>query len=173
MTIYLYKISFPSKLTTKVYIGQTNNPNKRWINHKSYAREGGREQHLYNAIRLYGVDNAKFEIIATCLENTQECGDYCEIQLIEQYDSLKNGYNMTKGGNILRGEDHPNWSKFGSDSPSSLTYKITFNSEKTEIVKGLQNWAKSNGYSCHKLYAVCSGSRKLHRDIIKVEKVAT
>lgn len=111
MTIFIYKISFPNN--SKVYIGKTNNPKRRFRDHISYTKKGWRS-HLHCAMRLYGIENTIFEVIATCLEDSRACGDHCEKLIIKQYDSFKHGYNMTAGGDGgpgLSGDKNPNYGK--------------------------------------------------------------
>lgn len=68
----IYIIS--NKVNNKVYIGQSVDPNHRFVVHKSRARnnEAGA---LYNAIRRYGEDNFQMKIIEWC-ENYNEREKY-------------------------------------------------------------------------------------------------
>lgn len=103
MSIGIYK--YENKLNGQVYIGLSNNIEKRY------------QQHLYNvkheeractgidiAIRKYGIENFTFEIIELCKE---EDLDAREQYWIDYYDSYNHGYNRTPGGKSLRGENHP------------------------------------------------------------------
>src|ERR1035437_2559963 len=109
MTIFIYKASFSNN--PKVYIGQTIDFRRRVGRHKNDAKNGC-SFHIHRAMRKYGIENAIFEVIATCLEDTTVCGDLCEIAMIAQYDSFKNGYNGTIGGGGLgSGENSPNWKR--------------------------------------------------------------
>lgn len=93
---YLYKIT--NLLNNKVYIGQTNNPSRRWSQHKSAAKLIKNNQIITKAIRKNGASNFKFEIIACCL--TQDAANKTEEELICQYGSrnFKIGYNVDSGG---------------------------------------------------------------------------
>lgn len=94
MVIYKWK----NTVTGKVYIGQTiQDPNRRRLEHLAECRNGkGRKHKIYNAMRKHGEDNFVFEVIdsATTLEELNAK----EKQYIEQYDSIKNGYNLRQGG---------------------------------------------------------------------------
>lgn len=93
-TQYIYKIT--CILNNKCYIGRSNNPQQRWWGHKNYAKTKQRlNYHLYNAMIKYGTENFIFEVLFCCSKN-----DICKIEeeFIIKYDSLNNGYNMTKGG---------------------------------------------------------------------------
>lgn len=99
----IYKLTSPSG---KSYIGQTTNlkdrkrcfynPNKYYSGHK-----------LDNAIKKYGVENFKYEIVIQIVESNKfklrEKLDELEIYYIEKYDSYNNGYNMTLGGSGSKG----------------------------------------------------------------------
>lgn len=92
---YIYKIT--NKLNDKIYIGQTNNPNRRWEQHKSGAFKNSNDcPKLYNAIRKYGFENFKLDI----LTNSMDIDDIniLEEQYIINYDSKINGYNISNGG---------------------------------------------------------------------------
>ena len=90
--MYIYK--FTHIESNRVYIGQTiREPNKRkWEHFSSDAKS-----HFPNALRKYGNDAFTFEIIdsATSLEELNTLEDF----YIQKYDSIKNGFNLRKGGN--------------------------------------------------------------------------
>lgn len=86
----VYKHTSP---TGKSYIGITNrNPIYRWANGKGYIGQ----PKFYNAIQKYGWDNIKHEILFSDLNKKEACGK--EIELIKKYNSIKNGYNVSTGG---------------------------------------------------------------------------
>lgn len=94
---YLYRII--NQLNNKVYIGQTNNPDYRWYQHRSYAgNKNKHKQYIHYTMAKYGSENFLFEVIAICL--TQEDTNDTESVLIKQYNSRdKNfGYNLMIGG---------------------------------------------------------------------------
>jgi group I intron endonuclease len=87
----IYKIT--SHSTSKVYIGQTWQAlPQRFNEHKSKSKC----HKLVNAFNKYGKDNFKIEFITVC--HTQECADKLEVEFIQKYDSIKNGYNIRSGG---------------------------------------------------------------------------
>jgi hypothetical protein len=104
--IYLAK---NTKNNNKPYVGQTRThilnhgkyrpfgSQKRWVQHTSEAI--GQYQHqsakLNNAIRKYGGDSFEVTLLETCpVKDLNER----EKHFIIEYDSLKNGYNLTHGG---------------------------------------------------------------------------
>ena len=89
----VYKATSPSG---KKYIGITITPLRERI--RLHVKEANRGSHFpfHTAIRKYGAENIRWEIIdvATSWE------DLCELErkYIAEYDSKNNGYNMTLGG---------------------------------------------------------------------------
>ncbi len=91
---YIYKIT--NKINNKCYIGQTvMNIEKRWDAHrKCIGKENGCPG-LRRAFEKYGLENFKFEIVIICFDT--DLSKY-EKEYIKKYDSFKNGYNLTHGG---------------------------------------------------------------------------
>lgn len=91
-------------VTKKSYIGQTiNTLETRKSRHLSdtFGKKNS-QLHFHKALRKYGVDNFEWTVIDTVIADSREslceCLDILEIKYIEQYDSYRNGYNMTIGG---------------------------------------------------------------------------
>lgn len=99
--IGVYKIE--NQINHKVYIGQSIDIHKRWYEHKSAAfnpNEPRYEAQISQAIRKYGLDNFKFEIIATLSPEQYSRDSLNELEkyYIALYDSFRYGYNATPGG---------------------------------------------------------------------------
>ena len=97
--IYMYT----NKINNKKYIGQTNRPRQRKIEHKSHALKRGTSSHFYNAVRKFGWDNFEYSILEELEfpdEKFKQKIDEREIYWINYYNSSnKNkGYNITEGG---------------------------------------------------------------------------
>ncbi len=110
----------------KVYIGQTV---KRLLQRKSahlYNAKKDCTYYFHNAIRKYGTDNFKWEVICICpnIESLNEQEQY----YIKLYNSMKVGYNLHSGGlnytvsektrkklrkahPSMRGKNNPNYGK--------------------------------------------------------------
>lgn len=91
---YIYSIE--NMINHKKYIGKTErvNPIERWKEHlKSAKREICKGRALYKAINKYGEDN----FIFTVIEETNNCEER-EKFYISLFDTYKNGYNETLGG---------------------------------------------------------------------------
>jgi len=87
----VYKAEFPNG---KVYIGKSVDFNSRKLKHYYSTRYHNTK--LTNAINKYGFDSIKWEIIYET--NDINILNKKEIEFIIKYDSVKNGYNITNGG---------------------------------------------------------------------------
>ena len=117
----IYKIT--NKINGKIYIGQSKNPQKRFLSH-CYKKE--KYVSLINrAINKYGEKNFSFEILGWYEDYNEK-----EKYYIAFYNSLApNGYNIMKGG-----ENPPNY--LGEKNSFA---KLT-NEQVENIKKDLLNW---------------------------------
>lgn len=93
--IGIYKIE--NKVNGKVYIGQSNNIEVRWTNHRSELKHNCHHNKiLQRAWNKYGSENFDFIIIEEC--KLDELNSK-EIYWIEHFNSYNFGYNLTFGGN--------------------------------------------------------------------------
>ena len=86
-------------INNKKYIGQSKNIKKRFQSHHlvDYKNENNCNYNtkFYQAIRKYGIDNFEVIILKLCKEEEL---DNLEIKFIKEFDTFKNGYNSTEGG---------------------------------------------------------------------------
>ncbi|HEY5268241.1 MAG TPA: GIY-YIG nuclease family protein [Candidatus Saccharimonadales bacterium] len=108
MLFCCYKIT--NLVNKKVYIGKTNRPHSRWIEHTTRAFKNNTNYPLHHAIRKYGRKNFVFEIIA--ISESEKQINICETLYIKMYKSNINvydksfGYNFTDGGDGISGWKH-------------------------------------------------------------------
>ena len=90
---YIYKIT--NDINQKIYIGKTEfSIEKRFKEHcRDAFRERNEKRPLYAAMRKYGIEHFHIELIEKT-DNPEERETYW----IEYYNSFKNGYNATRGG---------------------------------------------------------------------------
>lgn len=95
--IGIYK--FTNKLTGEVYIGQSKNIYKRYINHKNrydHDKIGREDTYFHRMLRHYGFENFDFDVVEEC---TAEELNKKERYYISVFNSLyPNGYNISRGG---------------------------------------------------------------------------
>lgn len=94
----IYKIT--NKINNKSYIGESVRIKARWCEHKrkAFDKETYPDEYdkvLYKAFRKYGLDNFDFDILLECSKKDLHNN---EILFIEKYDTYKNGYNESIGG---------------------------------------------------------------------------
>lgn len=79
----------------KSYVGLTKQlPSVRW----GYNGCGYKGQLVYKAIKKYGWDNIQHIIIKDNLTFSE--AQNLEVKMIEKFDSITNGYNISKGGSL-------------------------------------------------------------------------
>lgn len=123
---YIYKIT--NDINNKLYIGKTTETiEERWRLHLSDSqKERCKDRILYRAMNKYGIEHFHIELIEKVDANIL---NEREIYWINYYDSFKNGYNATKGG----------------DGTSYLDYNLIFKTWQTE--HSIKKTAKIIG--CH------------------------
>ena len=100
--ICIYKHTSPSG---KVYIGQTcQKPEHRWDNGKGY-----KSGYFYCAIKKYGWNNIKHEVLFTGLDQLN--ADIIEEDLIYYYKQIGKSYNLANGGFVNKGWNQSEESK--------------------------------------------------------------
>lgn len=92
--IYIIK----NKINNKVYIGQSIDIHKRWLNHKNKLRKYKHDNiHLQRSWNKYGEENFEFSILELC---NKKLLSKKEREYIKKYKAnIDNyGYNLTDGG---------------------------------------------------------------------------
>lgn len=104
----IYKYTSPSG---KVYIGQTINESKRKNTHRQNAVKGV-SGYFYNAIRKYGFDNFKYEVLFE-VKSKDRNRVFCILDALERFYIRKfdsrnkdKGYNIAEGGEGSKGFHH-------------------------------------------------------------------
>jgi len=97
MSIYIiYKAT--NSINNKCYIGFTKNLEVRKYCHKRNA-DKKLNRKFYDAINKYGWNNFYWEVLY-CSVDREHCLNEMEDHFIQEYDSIKSGYNMCVGGGI-------------------------------------------------------------------------
>ncbi len=93
---FIYKIT--NLVSKKCYIGETkeDNPEKRWQGHIQAIKRGSGCPALKDAIKKYGIEKFKFEVLIICFDEDRFI---YEKEYIKKYNSqVPNGYNILPGG---------------------------------------------------------------------------
>ena len=103
---------FENILDGKKYVGQSQNINKRIIDHKSYLGKGrDSSKYLQHAWTLYGENSFIIYIIELCSVEKLDSKETCWIAELHSLYSDK-GYNISLGGKgTMRGRKHTEDSK--------------------------------------------------------------
>ena len=133
----VYQILFPNG---KKYIGCTSATLLKRINDHISAMESGLNYKIYNAIRKYGVNNLKFEVLGKY--KTKEEMFAAERYFIKIYNSQLNGYNTTSGGEGCPGrvvtEEQRKIISIGQKN------RFSKEEERVSTSKSVKNWIKQN-----------------------------
>lgn len=96
-----------NKITNHKYIGQSVNIRRRFQSyHKSEFKNPNSSMYnttLYKAMRKYGLDAFIIEVVEECTPD--ELNDK-EIYWIAKYNTYKNGYNSSAGGDSMNSKMH-------------------------------------------------------------------
>lgn len=84
-----------NKTNNKAYVGITSrvNPEYRWRKGEGYSTQSK----FYRAIKKHGWENFEHVVVESNLSKAEAVR--LEKQLIKQFDTIKNGYNIDEGGN--------------------------------------------------------------------------
>ena len=126
--IGIYKIT--NLVNGKSYIGQSVNIQKRFNAHKSAAFNPNNKNYdfpLYRAIRKYGIENFKFEILEECNKSQL---DIKEMWYISQYQThSKKGYNQDDGGNQAS-----HYTKLSDDLVSDIILRLRTSFDSSDYI---------------------------------------
>lgn len=109
-----YSVYVHTSPSNKKYVGVTSKaPEVRWNYGYGYCKN----VYFFRAIKKYGWDSFIHEIVASGL--TQYEALNMEVDLIKQYDSFHNGYNLSSGGEGLPGRPLPKKANINSVKKNS------------------------------------------------------
>lgn len=140
--IGIYKIT--NKLNGHSYIGQSTNIENRWKAHKNpYNWEREIRKPLYLAFKKYGIENFSFEVIEQC---DSDMLDSKEKFWIDYYNTYKNGYNQTSGGEDNHGDNHPGH-KLTSDDVIAIRIRYNNHERRKDVYLDYNNRIGESGFN--------------------------
>lgn len=131
----IYKIT--NTVNGKIYVGQTvRNLEERKQQHIRVAKSG-HKNHLYNAMRKYGIENFKFEKICD-VDNIEDL-NILERYYIAKYNCIEDGYNMVDGGdnNIM----------FVDDVKKKHAERMRSKETRSKISQSMKQYRKENPFT--------------------------
>ena len=149
--LYIYRII--NLLNNKQYIGKHSSNE---INNEYY----GSGIAIKRAIKKYGKNNFKKEIVCIC--KTEDELNKSEIFNIKKYETFKNGYNMTMGGEGMLGYKQSKESIIKGSISRKKYYK-----EHPEAIKKISDFRKTMTGSKNSFYG-----KKLSKEHIEKMKIA-
>lgn len=133
----------------KVYIGISKDCYTRWAQHRGNLRRNKhRNIHLQSSWNKYGEESFRFNILEKCDAKTID-SDFLrnkEVKWIKRFDSFKNGYNLTSGG----------------DGSPLVEFSKDRNRKISEKLKGRKYPGNSRGMSAVARKIVCLNSGKIY-----------
>lgn len=154
-TVYIHT----NIINQKVYIGITKQtPERRWQNGHGY-----KETYFGNAIKKYGWDNFKHEILFTGLSKEDACE--IEIMLIEKYNSnnKEKGYNICEGGQT--GDNLV--AHYGMDNNRAVSIRrIDPKTNEQVIYRTLTTAAREMGINYRGISKACRGDARTYKGYI-------
>lgn len=133
MTCGIYKLNFVG--TSKAYIGLSKNIEARIRGHRYALKNYSSNYKLIGAYTTYGIPT--IEVICECDESEL---DYYEIEAIEIFNSINNGFNIREGGatgsTYSSGESN-NMSKHTRDVYVSVFKHLCFNDDSYKYISEL------------------------------------
>lgn len=123
----------------KVYVGISDNVMRRWNQHLNNAFVEKRSSHLYRAMRMYGAENFTFRVIELT-DDTER-----ENFWISKFDSINRGYNVKKGSEPMRGENHPRH-KLSLDDVKAIRTKKRQGESKHDVFSLYKNQISKSGF---------------------------
>jgi group I intron endonuclease len=138
---HIYKIR--NKTTNKVYVGYTGKKNAkdRFSEHlkEAFSETPRYNSHLYKAMRKYGIDSWDMTVV-DCAYSIEEAREK-EKRYIVEFDSKKNGYNSTDGG---EGTSGLKWTNEQKEKASKNAYVRTDEHKKRQSLVLKNNHSKIN-----------------------------
>lgn len=176
----------------KRYIGQSRQGLARRKGEHIYRFNLGERDHkLYQAMREYGIQNFKFEVLCHCPK--PEDLDEMEVHFMALFDTVDNGYNMTwrgetsdetkaklsakfkgrkapwaEGGRITEARRR-NGTLYGTSMPKGAKSKLAVSylvrcPDGSEIkVRGLRQFCRDRSLSHNLMFAVLAGKQHHHK----------
>lgn len=99
--VHIYQIT--NTVNGKIYVGKTNNLNRRWYEHRRAGTRGGNCKYLNRAFNKHGNDAFEIQVL-DYTESDREASELEKLYIgLFQANNSAKGYNLTKGGEGVAG----------------------------------------------------------------------
>jgi group I intron endonuclease len=142
----IYQIK--NKVNGKIYIGSTNNLNKRWNNHRSKLRNGEHENsYLQQAWNKYGEDAFEFSVLEEVNDDSRIEREIYYLNETKCYERSI-GYNFDRNPTDKSGSKNPFYGKKHSQETIEKAREIANNrSEELKKKMGLKNKGEKSAHA--------------------------
>lgn len=164
----IYKIT--NIVNNKVYIGQTTKTlEERKKNYLNEYKWNKNPRVIIRAMRKYGFDNFKFEILEDNIKTQQELDNRERYYITEVYHSLveENGYNVERGGNGQGKHTEITKQKIGDAQKGELNHMFGKTGELNKTSKKILELTTDKIYG-----SACEAARALNINFSHVCAVA-
>lgn len=181
----IYKIT--NQINGKSYIGKTVKSLDRRISNHLYDANNGSKYYIHKAIRKYGFENFKVEIICKYVDNEKFLSEIEKFCIAYYNTKVPAGYNLTDGGEGVsgsnywlgkhhsestrkkiseaqRGDKNHLWGKFGKDNPRSKPMILIHPSGEEERFSCASDACKKYGLGQGCLSMVLNGKHNHHKN---------
>jgi hypothetical protein len=141
-----------NKITGKSYIGLTKRTLKKRINCHYYdAKRTNSKSRFHNALNKYSKDSFEWKILMNNVENEEL--PMFEKMFISLFDTINNGYNMSKGGVGFNGNHRTSsinkmkLSKLGKKSIETRKDIMMFNYQTGEMITHFKGIIEASKYT--------------------------
>jgi group I intron endonuclease len=136
--IGIYKITSPNN---RIYIGQSIDIEKRWKHYQTTNIWVKQQKKLFASLRKYGAINHLYEIVEECsVEQLNER----EIYWIKYFNSVKEGLNVSEGGNrfqqVNKGKKH----KLATINKMKQWWNMNKKSRPQEVIDKIKQTKRNN-----------------------------
>jgi group I intron endonuclease len=159
---YIYKIT--NTITGKLYVGETaqEDPYVRWKGHQEAFRRGRGCPALRDAVKKYGIENFRFEVLVICFDDARFD---MEREYIKRLNTMvPNGYNILEGGlggAGFKGKTHSEETKMRlREISTKLVSDPEYKKKASERARAQMKKAKEEGVNLGKLVKESEKYRK-------------
>jgi group I intron endonuclease len=154
---FIYKIIHNE--SGKVYVGQTTQDiNRRW---KDHSKSQSNCTYLRNALKKYGTDAFKYEII--CIVFDEDLDEFEADYIIRHNCIVPNGYNLKNGGNSIGGYHH-------QETKDKISKALKSGKARNNPVNMKPVIQSKDGVDLKQFFSITEAAKSLNASIIDISE---